>query len=189
MAAEIPPTPVRELTGFALDVLGTSLFLSLSRNPLKSDEEHLKSKEADFIELVRSVPGVITTQRFSVAGNKACTSRDAAGIFEELYIIPFMGGQDWTGVVVDGNAGISMMDPDVPGNTNRTSVGCNVKSISKPNSSKRSNSVSPSVLRVRSSASVALPAGVRCYFVALFRCSKGHYISPPACQSCRRRRN
>lgn len=106
--------PIRDLSAFAVEILGVQSRLSLSRSPLKSDEEHVRSKLADFSAVVLSVPGVTSLTRFTVPGHPNCILRLAEGVFEEVYMIPYLKEGMWTGPVVQGVAGFSMITPTAP---------------------------------------------------------------------------
>lgn len=104
-------TPVKDLTAFAIDVLGVPIRIGLARNPLKTDEQHVQAKLEVFAANVMAIQGVTSLSRFAVPGHPNCTRLLLEEIFEELYTIPYLADGMWKGVIVDGVAGFAMTSP------------------------------------------------------------------------------
>lgn len=169
-------TSVKDLTAFAVDVLGIPIRVGLSRNPLKTDEEHVKAKLATFAASVHAVQGVTTLTRFAVPGQPNIVRLLAEEVFEEMYIIPYIEDRQWTGPVVDRVGGFAMTSPpEAVSASGRSPFGTGASRVKSGHSNSRSKGSSDltSVRTLRPS---------RCYRVCC-----GHRFNPLSARRPRRR--
>lgn len=127
-------TPVRDLTKFCIDVLGTVIEVSLTRNPFKSDEEHMRSKFQDFSAALMSVPGITSASRFAVANHPDWSNRDLEGVWEEMYLCPYMTNLDWTGPIVQGKAAFALtrvLSPTGSGESSHATISSKTSAASR----------------------------------------------------------
>lgn len=103
---------VSDMESLSLELLNVRLAMNMEKSPLKTDEDHLKDKRDDFVELVQSIEGVNTTTRLAVADRPDLSRTLPRDIFDAIIVIPYMTGKAWHGAYVGKIAAIRLVLPE-----------------------------------------------------------------------------